>query len=718
MARIRSLTVGFVGKLGNVIGYYNRGKYYVREYVPEVKYTDTEKQKIVRSKFSWLAKFVSAVYPAVKIGFYKQHPGYAFAQAMKYNFDAVTSDGEKTRPEYPILLVSKGKLPEPWFDRSATFEPNAVSVGYLPNDNLNGASGDDEVYVLVYNEDLGMAALGEPTPRSGRIAICGIPDDWNGCWGVVYGFAINSKGKACNSVYLGEGTLTSSGGTYYSVILSVDPAGFGTVIGSGRYLEGTPVTLIATPANGCKFVQWSDGVTDNPREERVDRTIELTAQFDYDTPTTSYRLALASSPAEGGTTTGAGVFPAHELVPISATAAENYRFDHWSDGNQNASRYVEMTGNIELTAYFVSTTTYYTLNLIADPYEGGTVTGDGEYAAGTRVTINAIAANGYHFTQWSDGVTTAQRVVTLNSNMTLRAYFAKDVARYTVLLYAEPSAGGTVDGGGYYEYGTEITIRAIAAANYVFRTWSDNVKEADRTFRVMRDLTLTAYFDRAEYTITVVASPAGGGRVLGGGSYTYGSQVVIEAVADTGYVFSRWSDGNTAARRTINVVGSATYTAEFVTATYYTITPYATPAEGGTVSGGGSFPVGTYTILVAVAAAHYKFDYWSYANGTIVSYDASYRMTGTGNMRRYAHFSRTEYKVTIDMQPDLTVGTVEGGGWGEASREMKAVPKEGYRFMHWECVEPVFDGVTESRDNPVHMVYDGDVTVKVIFEAE
>lgn len=64
--------------------------------------------------------------------------------------------------------------------------------------------------------------------------------------------------------------------------------------------------------------------------------------------------------------------------------------------------------------------------------------------------------------------------------------------------------------------------------------------------------------------ITVVANPAGGGTVTGGGSYEEGMSIEISATAASGYRFVQWSDGNTNATRTITVGSSSkTYTATF-----------------------------------------------------------------------------------------------------------------------------------------------------------
>ena len=65
-------------------------------------------------------------------------------------------------------------------------------------------------------------------------------------------------------------------------------------------------------------------------------------------------------------------------------------------------------------------------------------------------------------------------------------------------------------------------------------------------------------------TISVIADPAIGGDVTGGGTYEEGTEVTLKATPKTGYDWNRWSDGVETAERTI-IVGSkaATYTAWF-----------------------------------------------------------------------------------------------------------------------------------------------------------
>ena len=79
--------------------------------------------------------------------------------------------------------------------------------------------------------------------------------------------------------------------------------------------------------------------------------------------------------------------------------------------------------------------TKYTLGLVASPAGGGTVTGAGEYEAGTEVAVKATANSGYTFKKWSDGNTNAERMVTVDGDMSLTATFEAT------------SAGGSGDDG-------------------------------------------------------------------------------------------------------------------------------------------------------------------------------------------------------------------------------------------------------------------------------
>jgi exo-beta-1,3-glucanase (GH17 family) len=80
-------------------------------------------------------------------------------------------------------------------------------------------------------------------------------------------------------------------------------------------------------------------------------------------------------------------------------------------------------------------------------------------------------------------------------------------------------------------------------------------------------------------------------------------------------------------------------TANFVaTPATYIITLSASPAAGGTVSGGGSFAAGSSRTVTATAASGYTFANWT-ENGNVVSTSASYTFTLNANRSLVANFT-------------------------------------------------------------------------------
>lgn len=65
----------------------------------------------------------------------------------------------------------------------------------------------------------------------------------------------------------------------FTVSVTAIPVQGGTVFGGGTYTSGTTIELVASPNEGYEFVEWNDGVTDNPRTVTVTRDITYTAQF-------------------------------------------------------------------------------------------------------------------------------------------------------------------------------------------------------------------------------------------------------------------------------------------------------------------------------------------------------------------------------------------------------------------------------------------------------
>ncbi|ADH85093.1 protein of unknown function DUF1566 [Desulfurivibrio alkaliphilus AHT 2] len=126
---------------------------------------------------------------------------------------------------------------------------------------------------------------------------------------------------------------------------------------------------------------------------------------------------------------------------------------------------------------------------------------------GSGSAVKAVADPGYHFTGWSDGLTTAARQEQeVTADLTVTAAFAPN--RYP-LQYEVEGAGEIVgESRQVVEYGQAgEAVRAVAAEDHHFVGWSDGVTAAGRQDIARGELTVRAVFAPNTYRI--------GGRVDG-----------------------------------------------------------------------------------------------------------------------------------------------------------------------------------------------------------
>lgn len=66
----------------------------------------------------------------------------------------------------------------------------------------------------------------------------------------------------------------------FTIMVAPNETGMGFTSGSGTYFKGTEIYISAIPQNGCEFVKWTDGNTDNPRKITVMNDETYTAVFE------------------------------------------------------------------------------------------------------------------------------------------------------------------------------------------------------------------------------------------------------------------------------------------------------------------------------------------------------------------------------------------------------------------------------------------------------
>ena len=131
--------------------------------------------------------------------------------------------------------------------------------------------------------------------------------------------------------------------------------------GFGFHYPGEIITIEAFPKEGYLFVQWSDGVTDNPRVITMpEHNVYLDPIVEEDESIAPKGAIISADATEGqGSITGftSGWYIEGTVLYITAVAAEGYEFVQWSDG-ETANPYiltVKDGKNLSITAIFKNT---------------------------------------------------------------------------------------------------------------------------------------------------------------------------------------------------------------------------------------------------------------------------------------------------------------------------------------------------------------------------
>jgi hypothetical protein len=299
---------------------------------------------------------------------------------------------------------------------------------------------------------------------------------------------------------------------------------------------------------------------------------------------------------------------------VTAVPSTGYHFVKWSDGSEiNPRTDSSVTDNISVTATFAIDS--YTLTYTAG--ENGSITGASPQTVaygGSGTVVTAVPFTGYHFVQWSDGVTSSTRTDTgVTGNITVTAVF--EINAYT-LTYTVDS-NGSITGTSLQTVahgGDGSSVEAMPVTGYHFVGWSDGLTVNPRTdTNVTGNIFVEATFAINAYTLTYTAGENGSVTGTSLQTVAYGGDgSSVEAVPAMGYHFVQWSDESTENPRTDTNV-----TADITVMAVFAINEYAltyTAGENGSVTGISPQTVahgGDGTSVTAVPATGYDFVEWS-----------------------------------------------------------------------------------------------------------
>ena len=562
------------------------------------------------------------------------------------------SDGNGTNPR-TVNMTQDSSF-------TAIFVPNNSQVTVVPNDPLRGTTTGSGTYG--YNAPVTMTA----TAYDG------------------YHFLKWNDGNTQNPRYMAATRDTTFTAIFVSNVSTITVGNanpdWGNVSGSGVYYYMNLVSLTATPVYGYHFSRWSDGNTQNPRTITVAQDSTFTAYFAVNT----YNIVASSNSTTMGSVSGGGSYTYLHEMSLTATPAYGYHFVQWNDQNTDNPRTITVTRDSAFTAQFAANS--YTITSEPNDPTMGSAYGSGTYNYNTSVTLTAVAEYGYHFTQWSDGVTDNPRTVTVQNSATYTAQF--EINSYILTVQSSNPAIGTTSGGGSYNYLTPVNITAIPNDGYHFTQWSDGNTDNPRLVNITQNATYTAQFAINSYAVGVVSSNSNMGSVSGSGTYNHNATATLVATAYYGYHFVQWQDGNTDNPRTVLVTDSTQYTAQFDFNSYL-ITTNSSNVTLGSAIGGGSYNYLSQVALTAVPVPHYHFTMW---NDSIE--DNPRTITVTRDSVFTAHFAIDRHTITLygdDVMGDVDfqVNEIEANDPIMLQVDYNtavwiiAYPNDGYHFTQW-----------------------------------
>ena len=461
----------------------------------------------------------------------------------------------------------------------------------------------------------------------------------------------------------------------FTITVESDNPDWGTVTGGGVFYYGDTATIEAFPNVGCEFLYWNDSITDNPRDIIITQDTTFVAHFTQ----TDYTITTFVSPENAGSVIGGGIYHYSDTITLEAVSHPGYAFQRWNDDISDNPRDVIVTQDSTFTAVFELL--QYTITVVSDHPDWGSVTGGGTFFYGDTIQIGATANLGFEFVSWDDGNIDNPRTIIITEDITYTAHFG--IQQCLIITEVIPEGAGIIDGGGIYDYGTIVNLTVQNNTGYVFDMWEDGNTDNPRSIIVEGDATYTAIFTPLQYEITTECEPVEGGTVSGAGIYDYGTTVTLVATANEYYSFLCWSDGIATNPRPVTVTGNANYKALFLFngTPQYTINVKANDPALGTVTGSGTYPQGTTIEISATPNINANFTGWDDGNT-----DNPRSITVTQDLEIIALFEKIDtYAITVRAENPL-LGTTYGSGTYLLNQVINigATPNAGFYFSGWQ----------------------------------
>jgi len=354
----------------------------------------------------------------------------------------------------------------------------------------------------------------------------------------------------------------------------------------------------------------------------------------------------------------------------------------------------------------------YTLTLTTSGTGTGTIEATpGPYYNGSTVTIWANASTGPTFTGFTGnltGTTTPQTLI-VDSNKTVDAQFTPQEG-YTLTIVLQGSGTVLKDPDlELYTYGRVVNLTAVPSPGWAFNHWEENLtgNTNPTNITMTENTTVIANFTQNQYTLTITIE--GQGNVTKDpdqDTYTYGQNVNLTAIPDTGWNFDHWAGNLTGPLNptTITIEGNTSLIANFTITSGYTLT---ISIEGlGNVTRDPdqtNYSFGQVVTLTAIPDTGWNFDHWT---GDLTGSVNPTTITIDGNTSVIANFTQIQYTLTITIEGQGNVRKDPDQPWYSYGQlvTLTAIAAPHWMFNDWS-------GDLTGTQNPATITIDGNKSV-------
>jgi Leucine-rich repeat (LRR) protein len=418
---------------------------------------------------------------------------------------------------------------------------NTASTTITMNGDYSITATFEETEGTYYTLTVGVTGSGSTSPTVGQhtyaagtvVSIIATPASgyqfvgWSGHMDTIANVNAASTTITMNDDYSIIANFEQTVVTYYALTMAVTGSGSTSpTVGQHTYTAGTVVHIIATPAGGNYFVNWTGNVGTIANVNGASTTItmsgnySITANFQVAVP---YTLTMAVT--GGGSTSpavGQHIYTAGTPVAITATPTVGYSFVNWTapegsftNANSASTTFTMPAQSVTVTANFVegppAPPGQYTLTMaVAGSGSTSPAVGQHNYAGGTMIAIVATPAGGYRFVNWTapagslTDADSASTTFTMPAQaVTVTAHFeAIPPVQYSLTISSTTGGSVTTPGEGTFVHnaGAVVNLAATPGGGYAFVNWTGNVatvadvNAAYTTISVNGNYSITANF--------------------------------------------------------------------------------------------------------------------------------------------------------------------------------------------------------------------------------